>query len=630
MTLTEFTSARGAGFDPSAARASLAQMSLRDLWALTNSPRPVNSAQVRIACALFVATMLVVTAVMYRPGEQAILLLRLGLALYALFGFLAARRLTWNGLRVFAVGVAIFLPLESAYATFLPRDPVFSMALVAMATFFPFAFLLTGIDILLVATALSVFYLTLLLVAPPPGVAASAAAVVLSGSVAAGAAVGIILTISKAGMNASLQWWRRACDRERRLRELNQLAASKADLLEILPRIACGFADSVEAGRCLVFLCGQDGVYRSVACAGVRPDRIAWLTGKVLPAGLAGFLSPVLNAGETLVRNRLLPDEHAAISPEFPDELFGPLFVALPIRVEERIDGAIIVTAPAERPIANDDLLLLQAMAAQVGISIAKARLLEQLQSALNAKSEFVNTMSHELRSPLNVVIGYADILVEGELDPKFVGTRIRDSGLELLQLVDNSLTVARMGTGKLKLNVEEFSLQRLLAEVAEAIRSLPEGRKGIDVEWDIDPGLPRVELDRLKLKEIIQNLISNALKYTDIGKVSVRVGRDGPRLQIDVADTGRGIPAEAQARIFEMFERVESVHDSPPPGIGLGLYIVKNLVDLMDGTIHLVSRPGEGSWFTVRLGLRLDPNAAEKPNTPNPTPRPPTIGYTS
>jgi signal transduction histidine kinase len=609
---------------------TLAQMSFRDLWRLTNEPRSFNPGQVRIACAVLGITFGVIAVVFYRPGHPLALAMRGVLVFYALVGFTTARRMTWDGLRLFALGAGLLLPLEGLYATFLPRDPLFNLALLGMATFFPFVFLLTGRDIVIAAVALTACHLTVLAFAAPPNVDLSAVAAVLGGSVAAGMAVGMILKISMAGTQASMRWWRSACDRERRLRELNQLAASNTELVDLLPRFAHSFADSIEGSRCLLFLADAEGVYRTAACAGVRPDRSAWLIGKLLPSGLATFLSPVLNAGEEIVRSGCSVGERADICHDFPDDLFGPLVVALPIRVDDRVDGAIVLTSPAEHGLETDDLLLLRSMASQVGVAIGKARLVEQLRDALNAKSEFVNTMSHELRSPLNVVIGYADMFLDGGVDAKFVGARIRDSGLELLQLVENSLTVARLGTGKLKLNVEEFSLQRLLTEVAEAVRSLPEGRKGIEVEWHTDPGLSRVELDRLKLKEILQNLVSNGLKYTDEGRVIVRVRRDGDQLHIEVEDTGRGIPAEAQARIFEMFERVETVNDTPPPGVGLGLYIVKNLVDLMNGTIHLVSRPDEGSCFTVRLAVRLDPTVAEGRSARRGAPRPPAIGYVS
>jgi signal transduction histidine kinase len=137
-------------------------------------------------------------------------------------------------------------------------------------------------------------------------------------------------------------------------------------------------------------------------------------------------------------------------------------------------------------------------------------------------------------------------------------------------------------------------------------VRVLPEAKGGVPVRWEIAPAVPRLQLDRLKLKEILQNLVSNALKFTRAGAVSVSADHEGEELRIAVQDTVPGIPRDAQARIFEMFERVEPVDGHRPAGIGLGLYIVKSLVQLMGGRIEVESEVGRGTRFTVRPPLRL------------------------
>ncbi|HJQ82540.1 MAG TPA: ATP-binding protein, partial [Candidatus Binatia bacterium] len=142
--------------------------------------------------------------------------------------------------------------------------------------------------------------------------------------------------------------------------------------------------------------------------------------------------------------------------------------------------------------------------------------------------------------------------------------------------------------------------------DLAESVAALPEASRGVDVRWDVAGNLPPVRLDRLKVKEIVQNLVSNALKFTRAGEVKVSLGSDGERLRITVRDTGIGIPAEAQARIFDMFERVEPANGGAP-GVGLGLYIVNRLVELMRGKAALESAPGNGSCFIVQLPLRLE-----------------------
>jgi signal transduction histidine kinase len=229
----------------------------------------------------------------------------------------------------------------------------------------------------------------------------------------------------------------------------------------------------------------------------------------------------------------------------------------------------------------------------------------EREREALRAKSAFLSTMSHELRSPLHVIIGYAEMMSDdlpAEAQPQ-IG-RIRASALDLLHLVENTMNAARLEAGKLAVHLEEFDPNALLQELAESVAALPEAKSGVAVHWQLDEDLPPVRLDRLKLKEIVQNLASNALKFTRQGEVSVRAAREGEELRIDVRDTGPGITQAEQTRIFEMFERVEGETDRLPPGAGLGLFIVRGLVVLMGGSIEVESTPGVGSCFTVRLPM--------------------------
>jgi signal transduction histidine kinase len=231
----------------------------------------------------------------------------------------------------------------------------------------------------------------------------------------------------------------------------------------------------------------------------------------------------------------------------------------------------------------------------------------ERERAALRAKSEFLSTMSHELRSPLHVIVGYADMVEDAvEPDMRESVTRIRRSALDLLQLVENTMNAARLEAGKLTLHPETFEPAALFRELAENVAALPEAKRGVPVRWEIAAGMPPVHLDRLKLKEIVQNLTSNALKFTTDGEVVVEAVAEQTTLRLSVRDTGPGIDAAAQATIFDMFERVEaSGSGHRPPGVGLGLYIVRSLVALMGGTIAVESAPGAGTCFTVRVPIR-------------------------
>jgi signal transduction histidine kinase len=230
----------------------------------------------------------------------------------------------------------------------------------------------------------------------------------------------------------------------------------------------------------------------------------------------------------------------------------------------------------------------------------------ERERDALRAKSAFLSTMSHELRSPLHVIIGYAEMVsdaVPPDVQPQV--QRIRESATDLLHLVENTMNAARLEAGKLAVRVEDFDLGALLRELAENVAALPEAKRGVAVRWQVPDVTVPVRLDRLKVKEIVQNLVSNALKFTRDGEVGVRVTREGSALRIEVRDSGPGISRAAQARIFEMFERVDDDQDDSIPGAGLGLFIVRSLVGLLGGTIAIESTPGVGTCFIVRLPLR-------------------------
>ncbi|MFN8641522.1 MAG: GAF domain-containing sensor histidine kinase [Candidatus Binatia bacterium] len=282
----------------------------------------------------------------------------------------------------------------------------------------------------------------------------------------------------------------------------------------------------------------------------------------------------------------------------------GGTWVALPVLLGDTVAGAVVLSAPSPRAVDEAELLLWRAMASQVGAALESARLFARLQEALRARSEFVDTMSHELRSPLHVILGYAEMLADGRGDAPAAAARIRANALELLQLVENTLAVARLGGGRLAVHVSEFALRGLIDELRESLASQPEA--GASVEWIVED-LPPLSLDRLKVKEIVHNLVSNALKFAAAGPIVVRAYRAGDRVGLEVRDAGPGISPADQRRIFDLFERGAGEVAARASGAGLGLYIVRSLTDLMGGEVTLESTPGQGARFTVWLPIRFE-----------------------
>lgn len=228
-------------------------------------------------------------------------------------------------------------------------------------------------------------------------------------------------------------------------------------------------------------------------------------------------------------------------------------------------------------------------------------------------KSAFVSIVSHELRTPLGAILGYAEMLLEGIHGPlsdkqRNVTRRVMTNTKRLLGLVNDLLDQAQIEAGMLSLVPREFTAAELLDGLHEVMLAIAQA-KGLQLTSQIMDGVPpRLVGDPQRLHQVLVNLVTNAIKFTDAGGVSVRLARpDAEHWSIDVSDTGRGIPAEAQAAIFEPFRQGDSSATRDHGGVGLGLSIVQQLITMMDGTIQLESRLGRGSRFTVVLPLTTE-----------------------
>ncbi len=230
---------------------------------------------------------------------------------------------------------------------------------------------------------------------------------------------------------------------------------------------------------------------------------------------------------------------------------------------------------------------------------------------ANRAKSEFLAHMSHEIRTPMNGVLGMSELLLSTGLTDKqrHYAQTIRRSGQALLQVINDILDFSKIEANKLELEAVEFDLATTVQDVIQLFLE-PTQRKGITLECRIDPDVNRSwRGDAGRLRQVLLNLVGNAIKFTERGEVSVhakceRADDKGMVLRVMVRDSGIGIPPEAQRRIFDPFAQADTSTTRRFGGTGLGLAIVHRLVTMMGGTVGLTSRPGEGStfWFTVML----------------------------
>jgi len=239
--------------------------------------------------------------------------------------------------------------------------------------------------------------------------------------------------------------------------------------------------------------------------------------------------------------------------------------------------------------------------------------------AASRFKDRLLANVSHDLRTPLSSILGYAEMMKDGTFGPLTeeqakANERILANTHRLVTMINSLLDQAMIEAGRIEIAREPFDAAKLLDDISNILGFLAEQR-GLELHGTLDPDLPDPLIgDVQRLQQILMNLVGNALKYTSQGRVEMRIKQwDEAHYCIEVADTGSGIPTEAQQSIFEPFRQDDSATAREPGGVGLGLSIVKQLVTLMQGEIRLVSRVGKGSTFTIVLPLiTLEPPSAE------------------
>jgi signal transduction histidine kinase/DNA-binding NarL/FixJ family response regulator len=272
----------------------------------------------------------------------------------------------------------------------------------------------------------------------------------------------------------------------------------------------------------------------------------------------------------------------------------------------------MFVLVHSSRKVAQEEsqrqtLRLMDEIAAHEATDLELQKAKETAEAANLAKSRYLTGISHELRSPLNAVLGYAQLLERDPALPESNRTAIgviRRSGEYLADLIEGLLDISRIEAGRLELHSGEVRLPLLLDQLGNLLRPQAEA-KGIAFVYECADRLPEfVRTDEKRLRQILINLLSNAIKFTDAGSVTLRVGYRSQVAEFTVSDTGIGIAEIHRERIFRPFERIRETGSRQVPGTGLGLTITRLLVDILGGDLSFTSEPGRGSSFRVALML--------------------------
>jgi signal transduction histidine kinase len=358
------------------------------------------------------------------------------------------------------------------------------------------------------------------------------------------------------------------------------------------------------SGSAVAQLSGDNGVY--VACFG----RTMPLLGMSFP--LEGtFTGRVAAEGRTLSLDD--PSRSSSFFASVLPQLgIGPILL-LPLLANNQLFGVLSVTRDAGHPNFDEtDEERLGVLADLAALALWKARLLEEARSADAAKTSLLATLSHELRTPLAALEGYGELLEDEILGPltpqqRDTITRLRTVGRHLGSLIEDILTYASLEADRLSARDSDVRLDELADSLHPFLEPVARA-KGIDFHLELEPGLPVLRTDESKVRQILLNLCQNAIKFTEHGQVDVRISRGSPAadggatVRFAVRDTGIGIAPTDMQRLFRPFSQVDDAQTRRRGGTGLGLYIARRLATLLGGRIEVVSRPGDGSTFTLVL----------------------------
>jgi signal transduction histidine kinase len=412
---------------------------------------------------------------------------------------------------------------------------------------------------------------------------------------------------------------RESVEELRALGEVTQAVNSTVDLETVLTTIVAKATQlsNTEAGAIYVFDDAKQE-FRLRATYGLPDSIVAEIRESHIRFGQTAISDTVERRIPIQIPN-VLDDPSATIDVIVRSGFRALLYV--PLLGTEKIVGALIVRRKQPGEFPKSTVELLQTFAAQSVLAIQNARLFNEIEEkshqlavASQHKSQFLANMSHELRTPLNAILGYTELIADGVYGPPSekmleVLKRLESNGRHLLGLINDVLDLSKIEAGQLTLSLSDYSLKDVIQTVFTAVEPLATEKK-IALKLDVAPQLPRGHGDERRLTQVLLNLVGNAIKFTDVGEVTILGSSSDGAFHVSVRDTGPGLSAADQAKLFQEFQQADNSITKQKGGTGLGLAISRRIIELHGGRIWVESELGHGANFVFTLPINVEKQA--------------------